>query len=83
VLVDPSNPWEVQRVAVKYMRKGQNLNICDSKMKILKLGTCVEDVIADGTNTIFLVPTSEMDTDKIPTAESDNKRSKQKVLPDM
>lgn len=59
LLVDSSDPGEVKRVALKYMRK--NINIYDKNERMLSLQTCFEDVVCDGTNTIYLIPASERD----------------------
>ena len=60
VTVDPSQPWEAKRVVIKYMSKGARMTIRDKDMQILSSETCIRDVIEDGTNTIFIVPESEL-----------------------
>lgn len=54
-------------MAVKYIRKIERIYPCDTNGRILSLSTFVEDVIADGTNTILLVPESKLDTDELLT----------------
>jgi hypothetical protein len=54
VLVDVSDPSEVERVAKKYMRKG--IRPFDSSLNLLVPRTCFKAATADGSNTILLVP---------------------------
>ena len=54
LLVDISDPSEVERVAKKYMRKG--IRPFDSSGNVLVPRTCFQAATADGSNTIFLVP---------------------------
>ena len=75
LLVDPSQPWEARRLAIKYMSKGARINIRDKDMQILSLQTCVTDVIEDGTNTIFLVPQSEMAAEELTNVTLQNNSS--------
>jgi hypothetical protein len=63
LLVDPSEPWAVTRVVVKYMSKREPFYPFNTKLDRLTLQTCFEDVLADGTNTILLV--TEADIDKL------------------
>ncbi len=60
LLVDPSDPSEVERVAKKYMRK--RIRLFDTNLNIL-VG-CFEAAPADGTNTIFLIPEVEISIDE-------------------
>jgi hypothetical protein len=60
--VDPSEPGFVLRMAQKYERKG--IKVADTKGRMLVPKTCFEDVIANGTNTLVLIPEWEIDTDK-------------------
>ena len=53
LLVDPSEPSEVERVAKKYMRKG--IRPFDTLFNPLVPGTCFQAVTADGTNTVLLI----------------------------
>ncbi|KAH8600146.1 hypothetical protein B0O99DRAFT_668732 [Bisporella sp. PMI_857] len=55
LLVDPSDPSEVKRIAIKYMRKGERMHIFDTNLH----------ATADGTNTILLIPEREIDTDNL------------------
>ncbi|KAH7111054.1 hypothetical protein B0J11DRAFT_473541 [Dendryphion nanum] len=68
LLVHPSDPSEVKRVAIKYMRK--RIQIFDTSFRMLTPQTCFENVTADGTNTILLIPDWDIDTDNRPTSVS-------------
>ena len=57
--VDPSNPSEVERVAVKYMRK--RIRLFDTELNILTPQDCFEAAIIDGRNTILLIPETEIE----------------------
>jgi hypothetical protein len=52
--VDPSDPSEVERVAVKYMRK--KIRLFDSELNILTPQDCFEAATADRRNIILLIP---------------------------
>jgi len=52
--VDPSDPSEVERVAVKYMRK--RIRLFDTELNILTPQGCFEAATADGRNIILLIP---------------------------
>ncbi|KAH7111361.1 hypothetical protein B0J11DRAFT_543704 [Dendryphion nanum] len=54
LLVNPCDPSEVKRVAIKYMRKRNH--IFDTSFRMLTSQTYFENVTADGTNTILLIP---------------------------
>ncbi|KAH6703055.1 hypothetical protein BKA61DRAFT_660971 [Leptodontidium sp. MPI-SDFR-AT-0119] len=54
LLVDSSDPSEVERVAKNYMRK--HIRPFDSSLNPLVPRTCFQAAIADGSNTILLVP---------------------------
>lgn len=66
--VDPSDPSEVKRIAMKYMRKWERMYIFDTNLRMLTPQTCFEDVTADGTNTILLIPERDIDTDNLPSS---------------
>ena len=51
--MDPSDPSEVERVAVKYMRK--RIRLFDTGLNILTPADCFEAATADGSNTILLI----------------------------
>ncbi|KAF2176051.1 hypothetical protein K469DRAFT_761633 [Zopfia rhizophila CBS 207.26] len=71
LLVNPSKPLavkEVKRLAIKYMRKHDGMQIYDINFRQLDPRTCFEDVTADGTNTILLIPDSERDVIEFPDA---------------
>lgn len=53
-MVDPSEPSEVQRLAIKYLQRG--LRIFSSKNRVLKAETCFERVTSNGTSEIYVVP---------------------------
>ncbi|MCJ1355759.1 MAG: hypothetical protein MMC33_005751 [Icmadophila ericetorum] len=58
LLVDPSEPSEVERVAKEYMRKG--FRPFDISFSLLVPRTCFKAVTADGTNTVLLVPENDI-----------------------
>ncbi|KAF2806321.1 uncharacterized protein BDZ99DRAFT_479589 [Mytilinidion resinicola] len=55
--VDPSDTEKLQRVVRKYMRK--RTNVCDKNGRLIKIRKRFEDAIADGENTLYLIPTQE------------------------
>ncbi|KAI1382526.1 uncharacterized protein F4822DRAFT_442585 [Hypoxylon trugodes] len=52
VAADPKDPLHIQRIAVKYLRKG--IGIYDHNLQVLYPETCFNMVTSDGTNTIYL-----------------------------
>jgi hypothetical protein len=54
--VDPSDTMELQRLVIKYMRKKEPIYPYTKDMRMVKVGTCFEDAIADGENTLYLIP---------------------------
>lgn len=54
LLVDSSDPSEVERVTKKYMRKG--IRPVDRSLNLLVPSLCFEAALADESNTIFLLP---------------------------
>jgi hypothetical protein len=85
--VDPSDPSEVERVAVKYMRKG--IRLFDTELNILTPADCFEAATANGSNTIILIPEAEiniseeletsiskLESDEESTTEKGRKRSR-------
>ena len=68
--MDPSDLSEIERVAVKYMRK--HVRLFDTKLNILTPTDCFEAATADGSNTILLIPETEIDI----TEELENSISK-------
>jgi hypothetical protein len=58
---------------MKYMRKGERMLIFDTNLRMLTPQTCFEDVTADGTNTILLIPERDIDTDNLPSAVSEKR----------
>jgi Protein of unknown function (DUF3723) len=62
LLIDPSDPSEVARVAKKNARKG--LRTFDTNARLLGPDECFEAVTNDGTNTILLIPQNKLDIDE-------------------
>jgi hypothetical protein len=58
--VDPSNTSELERFVVKYMRKHEPIYTYTNNKRMVKVGTCFEDAIADGENTLYLIPKWEL-----------------------
>ncbi|PIG81823.1 hypothetical protein AARAC_011973, partial [Aspergillus arachidicola] len=58
LMLDASEPSELRRVVIKYMRKGYG--IFDSQSRALTAQTCFERVTSDGTNVIHLAPEWEV-----------------------
>ena len=56
--MDPSDPSEIERLAVKYMRK--QIRLFDTELNILTPADCFEAATADGSNTILLIPEAEI-----------------------
>lgn len=52
--VNPTDPIDLRRKVVKYMRK--RIHIYDKNERRLKIDTCYDDAIADGENTLYLIP---------------------------
>jgi hypothetical protein len=57
--VDRSDPSEVERAGKNFMR--QKLRLFDTNLRMMTLPECFETVIADQTNTILLIPETEID----------------------
>ncbi|KAL6242584.1 hypothetical protein RBB50_010230 [Rhinocladiella similis] len=60
--VDPAEPSEVERVAIKYMRKG--IRLFDKELNILTPRNCFEAATIAGSNTVLLVPEAEINIDE-------------------
>jgi hypothetical protein len=58
LVVDQSDPSEVERVAKKYMRK--KFWIFNTGQRMLSPQECFQAVTQDGANTILLIPQSEL-----------------------
>ncbi|KAK5209211.1 hypothetical protein LTR41_004746 [Exophiala xenobiotica] len=56
--MDPSDTSEVERLAVKYMRK--RIRVFDSNLNILTPRNCFEAATTDGKNTVLLIPESDI-----------------------
>ena len=59
--VDPSDTGELERFVVKYMRKHEPIYTYTKDERMVKVGTCFEAAIADGENTLYLIPKWELD----------------------
>ena len=57
------------------MRKYEAIQIYDTNLRKLNPETCFEDVTADGTNTILLIPESEKDGIEFPFAPGTSSES--------
>jgi len=60
--VDPSDTSEVERVAVKYMRK--QIRLFDTNLNILTPRNCFEAATAGGQDTILLIPEADINISK-------------------
>jgi hypothetical protein len=60
--MDSSNPSEIKRVVVKYIRK--HIRLFNTKLNILTLIDYFEAATADGSNTILLIPETEINITK-------------------
>jgi hypothetical protein len=47
------------------MRKTERFHLFDKDFRMLNTHTCFEDVTVDGSNTVFLIPESKIDADKL------------------
>jgi hypothetical protein len=56
-----SDPSEVERIAVKYIRKREQIRVYDSQLNILTLQMCFQATIANGSNMLLLIPEKEID----------------------
>jgi hypothetical protein len=57
--VHSPDPSEIERIAVKYMRKGMRLY--DIDLNLLTPRLCFQAAIAKGTNLLLLIPETEID----------------------
>jgi hypothetical protein len=78
LLVDSSNPSEVEQVAKKYIRKG--IRPFDSSLNLLVPRTCFQAAITNRSNTILLVPENSIQVNNqlvkfVPNAMSNGKLS--------
>ena len=68
--VDPFDPSEIERMAKEYMRQG--MTPFDTELRLLAPSDCFPAVVADGTNTILLVPESKISiTEELRSSASD------------
>lgn len=74
VVVNPAEPCEAERLAVKYLQRGQR--IFDSKARALMPTTCFDRVTSDGTNTIFVAPLWPIEKSRPEEEERPAKRRK-------
>jgi Protein of unknown function (DUF3723) len=56
-----SDPSEVERIAVKYMRKREQIRAYDTDLNILTPPMCFQAAIANGSNMLLLIPEKEID----------------------
>ena len=56
-----SDPSEVERIAVKYMRKREQIRVYDTDLNILTPQMCFQAAIANGSNMLLLIPEKEID----------------------
>jgi hypothetical protein len=56
-----SNPSEVERIAVKYIRKREQIRAYDTDLNILTPQMCFQAAIANGSNMLLLIPEKEID----------------------
>jgi uncharacterized protein YjbI with pentapeptide repeats len=56
-----SDPSEVGRIAVKYMRKREQIRVYDTDLNILTPQMCFQAAIANGSNMLLLIPEKEID----------------------
>jgi len=56
LLVDPSDTRNLKRLVVKYMRKKEPIYTYTKDMRLVDVETCFKNAIADGENTLYLVP---------------------------
>lgn len=61
LLVNSSDPSEVERIAVKYMRKEQ-MRLYDTDLNILIPEMCFQAAIANRRNILLLIPERDIDT---------------------
>ncbi|KAE8440544.1 hypothetical protein EG329_007250 [Mollisiaceae sp. DMI_Dod_QoI] len=61
LLVYSSDPSEVERIAVKYMRKREQIRVYDTDLNILTPQMCFQAAIANGSNMLLLIPEKEID----------------------
>ena len=74
LLVDPSEPSEVERVAKKYTRKG--IRPFDTSLNLLVPRHCFQTVTTNGTNTVLLIKDDGLHVDSQlvvfkPTSDAD------------
>lgn len=60
-LVNCSDPSEIERIAVKYMRKTEQIRLYDTDLNILTPPMCFQAAIANGSNMLLLIPGREID----------------------
>jgi hypothetical protein len=70
--VDPSDTSELERFVVKYMRKHDPIYTYTKDERMVMVGTCFEDAIADGENTLYLIPKWELNNGNDSNGNSSN-----------
>ncbi|KAH7379030.1 hypothetical protein BKA64DRAFT_750205 [Cadophora sp. MPI-SDFR-AT-0126] len=56
-----SDPSEVERIAVKYMRKSEQIRVYDTDLNILTPQMCYEAAMANRCNILLLIPGKQLD----------------------
>lgn len=56
-----SDPFEVERIAVRYMRRREQIRVYDTDLNILTPQMYFEAAIANGSNMLLLIPEKEID----------------------
>ena len=61
LLVNSSDLSEIERIAVKYMRKKEQMRVYDTDLNILTPQMCVQAAIANRGNILLLIPERDID----------------------
>ena len=61
LLIDSSDPSKVERIAVKYMRKKEQIRLYDTDLNILTPQMCFQAAVANRSNMLLLIPEREID----------------------
>jgi hypothetical protein len=60
LLVNSSDPSEIERIAVKYMRKKEQMRLYNTDLNILTPQICFQAAIANRGNILLLIPEREI-----------------------
>ncbi len=55
LLVNSSDPSKAERIAVKYIRKKEQIRLCHMDLNILTLPICFQAAIANGSSILLLI----------------------------